>query len=82
METHLAVWHGTSQESAALVEAVAGNCNCTFGRTGERNAVCAAHRMLVEDQRALDGLVFACRLKSRLLDEEWRVSRIERRWAR
>jgi hypothetical protein len=81
METHQAVWHGTSQESAALVKAVAGNCNC-IGRTGERNAVCAAHRMLAEDQRALDGLAFARRMKSRLLDEEWRVSIIERRSAR
>ena len=82
METHQAIWHGTTQESAALVRAVADNCNCKFGRAGERNAVCAAHRMLVEDQRALDGLVFARRMKSRLLDEEWRVSILERRSAR
>jgi hypothetical protein len=33
--------------------------------------VCAPHRMLAEDQRVLDGLLFARREARRLRDQEW-----------
>jgi hypothetical protein len=65
------VWHGTREESFALLDAVARNCGCEFSQTGLRLANCAPHRMLVDDQRALDGLVFARRIAVRLRREEW-----------
>ena len=38
---------------------------------GVRVKVCPSHRMLAEDQRVLDGLLFACRDARRLRDQEW-----------
>jgi hypothetical protein len=38
---------------------------------GVRVKVCAPHRMLAEDQRVLDGLLFARRDARRLRDQEW-----------
>jgi hypothetical protein len=40
---------------------------------GMRLTSCPSHRMLVEDQRALDGLLFARRIAAQLRDEEWLV---------
>jgi hypothetical protein len=65
------VWNGTSEESLALVNAIARNCACEFGLMGVRLSTCAAHRMLTEDQRALDGLVFVRRVVDRLKREEF-----------
>ena len=65
------VWHGTQQESFDLVNAIARNCTCEFGFTGVRLATCAPHRMLTEDQRALNGLLFARRMAERLRHEEF-----------
>jgi hypothetical protein len=64
------VWHGTQQESFDLVNAIARNCTCEFGLMGVRIATCAPHRMLTEDQRALNGLLFARRMADRLRQEE------------
>ena len=64
------VWHGTQQESFDLVNAIARNCTCEFGLMGVRLATCAPHRMLTEDQRALNGLLFARRMAERLNREE------------
>ena len=65
------VWHGTQQESFDLVNAIARNCTCEFGLMGVRLATCAPHRMLTEDQRALNGLLFARRMQERLQREEF-----------
>src|ERR1700736_3813719 len=65
------VWHGTQQESFDLVNAIARNCTCEFGLMGVRLATCAPHRMLTEDQRALNGLLFARRMAERLQREEF-----------
>jgi hypothetical protein len=68
------VWHGSQQESFDLVNAIARNCTCEFGLMGVRLATCAPHRMLTEDQRALNGLLFARRwprvFKGRVLRAE------------
>lgn len=64
-------WHGTRQEASELVEAIQHNCACAYSSAGARLRLCPAHRMLVEDQRALDGLVFARRISSSLRLEEW-----------
>jgi hypothetical protein len=68
-------WHGTPQESLALLDAITRNCTCEFGVMGVRLSVCSAHRMLTEDQRALDGLLFAHRMADRLRYEEFSTSR-------
>ena len=65
------VWNGTQEESFALVNAIARNCTCEFGLMGVRLSTCAPHRMLTEDQRALNGLLFARKMLDRLLREEF-----------
>jgi hypothetical protein len=72
------VWHGSQQESFDLVNAIARNCTCEFGLMGVRLATCAPHRMLTEDQRALNGLLFARRMGERLRREEFSRGRTQR----
>src|ERR687887_914441 len=61
MSTNI-IWHGTQEESFALVNAIARNCTCQFGLMGVRLSTCTSHRMLTEDQHALNGLLFARRV--------------------
>ena len=60
------VWHGTKDEQKRLANAVARHCSCEVGMMGVRVNTCAPHRMLAEDQRVLDGLLFARRDARRL----------------
>jgi hypothetical protein len=69
------VWHGTHQESFDLLNALARNCTCEFGFMGVRLTTCAPHRMLTENQRALDGLLFVRRMAARLRREEFSTAR-------
>ena len=65
------VWHGTREEAVQLTTAIAANCCCEFDpTTGERVTTCAAHSM-IEDQRLLDGLVFARFMAKRLIQQEF-----------
>ena len=64
------VWNGTREESLALVNAIARNCTCEFGLMGVRLSTCASHRMVSEDQRALNGLLFVRHMVDRLKREE------------
>ena len=66
-----ATWHGTPVEMEQLTTAVGGHCTCppTIGPSGP----CAAHRLLFEDQRVLDGLLFARHIADRLRAEEFQV---------
>lgn len=65
-------WHGTLSESNALLEALEHNCNCeTNPQDGTRMSTCGAHQMLLSDQRALDGLVFARRMAERFTRKEF-----------
>jgi hypothetical protein len=64
-------WNGTQEESFALIAAISRNCTCEFGLMGVRLSACTSHRMLTEDQRALNGLLFARRMAKRLLVEEF-----------
>ena len=66
-------WHGTQQESFDLVNAIGHNCSCDFGLMGARLTTCSSHRMLIEDQRALDGLLFVRRMAARLQREEFAI---------
>ncbi len=63
-------WHGTGEESVVLLGAIARNCACGVATDGAIRRVCAPHRMLIEDQRALDGLLFARRLQARWIADE------------
>lgn len=67
-------WHGTREESLDLVNAISRNCACVLGVMGVRLVTCEPHRMITEDQRALDGLLFARRLAERLRREELTVT--------
>jgi hypothetical protein len=69
--TNQVVWHGSQQESFDLINAIARNCTCEFGMMGVRLSTCPAHLMLMEDQRALDGLLFVRHMLDRLQDEEF-----------
>ena len=76
-------WHGTRQEASALLHAISSHCSCepatqdasttrgpsTAGDARDRR--CPPHLMLVEDQRAVDGLLFVRNIVGRLLLEEW-----------
>jgi hypothetical protein len=64
-------WHGTQEESLALIAAIARNCTCEFGLMGVRLSLCPPHQMLSQDQRALNGLLFARRMAGRLRAEEF-----------
>ncbi|MBV9597977.1 MAG: hypothetical protein JOZ87_14035 [Chloroflexi bacterium] len=73
------IWNGTQQEALALVNALSQHCTCEFGATGARLSTCPVHRMLLEEQRTLDGLLFARHLAERLRREEFCVSETDSR---
>ncbi len=66
-----AAWHGTQSERMDLLRAIAHNCECQVDDMGVQLEGCALHRMLISDQRALDGLLFARRLVERLKRQEF-----------
>lgn len=73
----VAQWNGSSEEAEALRVALGRYCaapeggdTCQFNADGMREKTCTAHKMLLEDQRALDGLVFVRRIAARLRAEE------------
>jgi hypothetical protein len=71
MAAQPARWNGTQAESRALAAALQRHCTCRTDPTGERVVeVCPPHRMLQEDQRALDGLLCYRHLRERLQREE------------
>ncbi len=65
------LWHGTAEEASELVDVLTRHCSCKFSARGELRATCAPHRMLIDDQRALNGLLFARRMARRFRLEEF-----------
>ena len=65
------IWRGDRQQALDLLGAVAQHCTCAVDARGLRYSSCPSHRMLVEDQRALDGLLFGRWLADRLRREEF-----------
>jgi hypothetical protein len=63
MQHQTTEWHGTDQERKELQAALDRDCSCLPPQ------LCAAHALLF-DQRRLDGLLFARRIRQRLLTEE------------
>lgn len=68
---HNNVWHGTEAELMALVDAVNHNCVCRSADRKPPVAWCDAHQMLFQNQRAVDGLLFARNIADRLRAEEF-----------
>src|SRR5919199_3989557 len=66
-------WNGSQAEFFELCEAIAHSCTCVVTASRLDHRPCAAHRMLAQDQRALNGLLFARRIAERLRREEWLV---------
>ncbi len=64
-------WHGTTDEWRALTQAVEAHCVSACHGLGNVAPVCPAHAMLLHDQRALDGLLFARRISTKLRKEEF-----------
>jgi hypothetical protein len=63
-------WKGTPDEALALLHALRAHCECRVEQ-GRTIASCAGHRMLANEQRAIDGLVFMRRIAPRLLAAEF-----------
>jgi hypothetical protein len=68
-------WNGTLVEELDLLAAVQHNCACSFDRLGARLSICSGHSMLMNDQRALNGLLWHRHLRDLLLAEEGVASR-------
>jgi hypothetical protein len=64
-------WHGTDDERLDLLHAIAHNCACEVDDMGVQLEACASHRMLINEQRVLDGLLFARRMTDRLRRQEF-----------
>jgi hypothetical protein len=65
-------WHGTQSEAFELQQCLTDFCTCEYDQQdGHRTTTCAPHRMLNEDQKALDGLLFMRWMKDRLKREEF-----------
>src|SRR5207302_8665796 len=71
------LWHGTQTEALELLQALSRNCSCVVTAEGVRLSTCAPHEMLSSDQRAIDGLLFARRIASRLRGEEFNPAQSE-----
>ncbi len=67
-------WRGTQTEAAELLSALNHHCQCQESSDGLDVVLCEAH-LLLEDQRALDRLLFARRIAARFTSEEFGVVR-------
>lgn len=65
------IWHGTAQERDQLTGVFAKNCQCEYAPDGTRKTTCSVHQAMLEDQRFMDGLVYARTIAQRLTNEEW-----------
>lgn len=69
-----ASWNGTPGEYLDLMRTLSRNCGCEFGLMGAQLSRCGAHA-LMDDQRALNGLLYARRIVDTLREEEWMTRR-------
>ena len=67
------VFKGTQQEADDLNAAITRWCTCVFDEAGALTSACPPHLMMVNDQRALDGLLFMRRCEQKLMQGEWHV---------
>jgi hypothetical protein len=64
-------WKGTQTEALELQQCLTDFCTCEYDNDHQPIKTCAPHRMLNEDQKALDGLLFMRWMKDRLKREEF-----------
>jgi hypothetical protein len=64
------IWNGTRDQADELCNILGRNCACGSDPK-QPTPHCAPHAMLLEDQRALDGLLFARHIVQKLLQEEF-----------
>ena len=65
------IWKGTETEARELAEALTRNCECQRTEAGTRQGpACPGHKMLIEDQQAVDDLLFARYRAQCMLREE------------
>ncbi len=67
------VWRGTQAEAAELLSALNRFCRCDELLDDPMPGICPGH-LILEDQRALDRLVFARRIATRFVSEEFGVT--------
>lgn len=73
----LTVWRGTEEELSLLQQIICRNGDCSCPDDGEWLPGCAVHRKIADDQRLLNGLVFARRIARRLEAEEKTRQRVQ-----
>jgi hypothetical protein len=66
----LVIFYGTQFETDELQQAINANCVCVMNDAGMIVEQCTVHRMLVSDQRALNGLLWMRRSVDQLKDAE------------
>jgi hypothetical protein len=79
MQHHItteAVWRGTRSEWLDLLQAIAHNCECRVDDMGVQLEACASHRLLISDQCALDGLLFARSIADRMQRQEFELDAV------
>ncbi len=64
-------WHGTPTEYSRLTRAVSAHCTCAYDTDGSLISTCDAHIAMDGNQRFLDGMVLAYRIRQKLTLEEW-----------
>jgi hypothetical protein len=69
-------WHGTADELGQLRRAMIRHCSCPNDGDLPTGATCSVHAML-DDQRTLDHLLFAYRVRERFAKAEWTVQAAE-----
>lgn len=56
------IWHGTQQESTDLLAAIDHHCACYADPDGKYRTTCPPHTLIL-DQRTVDHLIFARRMR-------------------
>jgi hypothetical protein len=56
-------WHGTEEELVEFKAVLNRNCTCQVDECGQIADLCPVHKALLHDQRWLNGMVYARRLR-------------------
>ncbi len=65
------IWRGREAQAFELLQALNRHCSCVTTPRGGLKAMCPGHQMLVDDERAINGFLFARHIASRLQAEEF-----------
>lgn len=70
------IFNGTNEEKHALIQALNSHCQCEI-LLGMRKSTCSVHKMLINDQRALNGLLMSRRRAPELILQEFLLPKAE-----